>query len=372
MLARRMRSAINLSHNDRPQQPNRRHLEKADHQEERMPIGVGLIGLGMAVKPHILSLIELQVQGRIRIVGGFSPSPGRRSAFAQQWSVPVFDRQEDLLSRSDLDLVLVLTPPGTHLPIAQATATAGKHILVEKPAEISVSRGESLASLAEAAGVRCGVCLQHRFRPASLRLKAVLDQGDLGDILSASASIRWWRDDTYFRQPGRGMKARDGGGVLLTQAIHTLDLLLHFAGPHKNIAGFASTSPLRAIDTEDVAAAAVRFQSGAVGVLDATSVARPGYPERIEIAGTRGSAYLETFQLAIHRSEGEAPEIVGTAQSGGGGADPMAFDHGPHRAVITEMLNAIEERREPSNNVRSALHVQRLIEAWLSDATARA
>ncbi|MDB5501629.1 MAG: hypothetical protein JWR89_1531 [Tardiphaga sp.] len=336
-----------------------------------MPMGVGLIGLGMAVKPHITSLLELQTQGRIRIVGGFAPSQERRSAFAQQWGVPTFDKQEDLLSRPELDLVLILTPPGTHLPIAQAAATAGKHILVEKPVEISVSRGEALAALTEAAGVRCGVCLQHRFRPASLRLKAALDQGELGKILSASASIRWWRDDAYFRQPGRGTKARDGGGVLLTQAIHTLDLLLHFAGPHTDVAGFASTSPLRAIDTEDVAAAAIRFQGGAIGVLDATSVARPGYPERIEIAGTHGSAYLETFQLVIHRREGP-PESVGTAQSGGGGADPMAFDHGPHRAVITEMLDAIEQRREPSNSVRSALHVQRLIEAWLSDAASRA
>jgi UDP-N-acetyl-2-amino-2-deoxyglucuronate dehydrogenase len=335
-----------------------------------VPIGVGLIGLGMAVKPHITSLRELEAEGRVRIVGGVSPSPERRHAFAQQWKVPVFERHDDLLAAPGLDLVLILTPPRTHLPIAEAVAAAGKHILVEKPVEVSVTRGEALASAAEAAGVRCGVCLQHRFRPASLHLKSLLEAAGLGQILSASASIRWWRDEAYFAQAGRGMLARDGGGVLLTQAIHTLDLLLHLVGPHKDVAGFAFTSPLRAIDTEDVAAAAIRFHNGAVGVLDATSVARPGYPERIEIAGTRGSAVLETLQLTINRTEG-APEIVGSVQSGGGGADPMAFDHGPHRAVITEMLDAIEQGREPSNNVRSALHVQRLIEALLADATAR-
>jgi len=142
------------------------------------------------------------------------------------------------------------------------------------------------------------------------------------------------------------------------------------AGPHKDVAGFAYTSPLRAIDTEDVAAAAIRFQSGAIGVLDATTVARPGYPERIEIAGTRGSAVLEALQLTVNHAEG-ASEIIGSVQSGGGGADPMAFDHGPHRAVITEMLDAIEQGRAPSNNARSALHVQRLIEAVLKDAAAR-
>ena len=335
-----------------------------------MPIGVGLIGLGMAVKPHITSLRELETEGRVRVVGGFSPSQPRRLAFAQTWGAPVFERQEDLLAAPGLDLILILTPPGTHLPIAEAVAAAGKHILVEKPVEFTVLRGEALAAAAEAAGVRCAVCLQHRFRPASLHLKSLLNAGELGQILSASASVRWWRDDAYFRQPGRGMRVRDGGGVLLSQAIHTLDLLLHLVGPHQDVTGFATTSPLRAIDTEDVAAAAIRFQSGAIGVLDATTVARPGYPERIEIAGTRGSAVLETFQLTVNRAQG-APEIIGSRQSGGGGADPMAFDHGPHRAVISEMLDAIEQGRDPSNNARSALHVQRLIEAWLADAAAR-
>jgi len=335
-----------------------------------MAIGVGLIGLGMAIKPHMLSLRELEAAGRVKIVGGFSPSRERRDAFAAQWKAPVFERQEDLLARSDLGMVLILTPPGTHLSVAQAAAAAGKHMLVEKPVEFTVARGEAIVTAAEAAGVRAGVCFQHRFRLASLRLKAMLEADELGKILSASASVRWWRDGNYFKQAGRGMKARDGGGVLITQAVHTLDLLLHLAGPHRDVTGYAFTSPLRAIDTEDVAAAAVRFQSGAVGALDATTVARPGYPERIDIAGTTGSAVLETFQLTINRA-GQDTEIVGSAQSGGGGSDPMAFDHGPHRAVITEMLDAIEQKREPSNNVRSGLHVQRLIEAWLEDAAKR-
>ena len=168
------------------------------------------------------------------------------------------------------------------------------------------------------------------------------------------------------------MKARDGGGVLLTQAIHTLDLLLHLMGPVRDAAGFAVTSPLRKIDTEDVAAAALRFENGAIGVLDAASVARPGFPERIEIAGTSGSAVLAAHRLELHGMDGAPPEVFGQEGSGGGGADPMAFDHGPHRALITEMLDAIEQGREPSNSARSALPVQRLIEAVLADAARRA
>lgn len=337
-----------------------------------MPIGVGLIGLGMATAPHMMSLRELEESGRVRIIGGHAPSAARREAFTARWDAPVFAEQAALLAAPGLDLVLVLTPPGAHLHVAQAAIAARKHILVEKPIELTVARGEALAAAAEAAGVRCGVCLQHRFRPAALRLKAALASGALGKPLSASASIRWWRDDAYFAQPGRGTMARDGGGVLLTQAIHTLDLLLHLMGPVRDAAGFAITSPLRKIDTEDVAAAALRFENGAIGVLDATSVARPGFPERIEIAGTSGSAVLAAHRLELHGMDGAPPEVVGQEGSGGGGADPMAFDHGPHRALITEMLDAIEQGREPSNSARSALPVQRLIEAVLADSARRA
>ncbi|SDB70032.1 Gfo/Idh/MocA family protein [Belnapia rosea] len=330
-------------------------------------LGVGMVGLGMAVAPHALALRDFEGAGRARFIGGFSPSAERRTAFAARWQAPVFDRLEALLAAPDLDLVLVLTPPAAHLPVAEAAAAAGKHLLVEKPLEFDLARAEALVSMAERAGVTLGVVFQHRFRPAALRLKAALEAGLLGDPLSASATIRWWRDANYFAQPGRGMKARDGGGVLLTQAIHTIDLLLHLMGPVAEVAAFARTSPLRAIDTEDIVAATLRFAGGAIGTLDATTVARPGFPERIEIAGTRGSAMLVAERLELH-AEGGSPEIIDHGNAGGGGADPMAFDHGPHRTLHAEMLDAIVEGREPRNSGASALGVQRLIGALLRAA----
>src|SRR5215207_3886020 len=132
-----------------------------------MPIGLGLIGLGMATAPHMMSLRELEESGRVRIIGGHAPSATRRHAFTARWDAPVFAEQAALLAAPGLDLVLVLTPPGAHLPVAHAAIAAGKHILVEKPIELTVARG-------------CGVCLQHRFRPAALRLKATLASGALG------------------------------------------------------------------------------------------------------------------------------------------------------------------------------------------------
>lgn len=329
--------------------------------------GVGIIGLGMAVKPHALALRDLEAAGRLRVLGGFAPSGDRRAGFAAAWGWPVFDRIDALLAAPGLDLVVILTPPGTHLPLAEQALAAGCHVLVEKPVEWDAARAAALVDAATRAGRRAAVVFQHRFRPAALRLKAALDQGALGGILSASASIRWWRDDAYFATPGRGIKARDGGGVLLTQAIHTLDLLLHLAGPVASVTGFARTSGLRAIDTEDIAACALRFATGAIGAVDATTVARPGFPERIEIAGTRGSAMLVAERLDLHIA-GQAPEVIDHGSAGGGGADPMAFDHGPHRAMITEVLDAIAQDRPPSNGAATGLPVQRLIEAWLRSA----
>ncbi len=324
---------------------------------------VGLVGLGMASLPHMLALRDLEAEGRLRIAGGFSPSADRRAAFAARWSVPVFDTLDGVITASDL--LLVLTPPGAHLPMVQAAAAAGRHVLVEKPLEITAERAQRLVDAA--AGITLAVVFQHRFRPASLRLKQVIESGALGTLLSCSASIRWWRDAAYFAQPGRGMKGRDGGGVLLTQSIHTLDLLLHLAGPVDRLAALAVTSPLRAIDTEDIAAATLRFANGAIGVLDATTVAEPGFPERIEIAGTGGSAVLVAERLELHL-KGQPVEVLDRGLAGGGGADPMAFDHGPHRSMIAEVLAAIAEKRPPSNSGASGLSVQRTIEAILRSA----
>jgi predicted dehydrogenase len=321
----------------------------------------------MATQPHMLAIRDLEAAGTARLVGGFSPSAERREGFSQRWKAPVFDSQEALLAAAGLDLVLVLTPPGAHLPVVRAAAAAGKHLLVEKPLERTAAEAQALVDVARDAGVTLGVVFQHRFRPAALRLKQAVTGGELGTLLSCSASIRWWRDAAYFAQTGRGMKARDGGGVLLTQAIHTLDLLLHIAGPLARVGALAKTSGLRAIDTEDMACAALQFANGAIGALDATTVAEPGYPERVEIAGTSGSACLVAERLELH-VKGRPVEIVEGAMAGGGGADPMAFDHGPHRAMLAEMCDAITQRRAPTHDGATGLPVLQAIEAILRSA----
>ncbi|MGE5171552.1 MAG: Gfo/Idh/MocA family protein [Rudaea sp.] len=324
--------------------------------------GLGIVGLGMALKPHLLALADLA--GRIEVVGAYSPSAERRAAFSTQTGIPTVDALERLLADPRVAALLVLTPPRTHVDIATRAAVAGKDVLLEKPVDVSLPGAQALVERFEAHRRTLGVVFQHRFRPGALRLAQLLQANELGRLLDVSASIRWWRPPEYFAQPGRGMLARDGGGVLLTQAIHTLDLLLALAGPAQRIAAVCRTSPLRRIDTEDIACASVTFASGAIGVIDATTTAYPGYPECIQLAGENGSAKLEAEALSVRWHDGRTLDVAG-ASAGGGGADPMAFSHGPHRLLIEDFVDAVEQGRTPRVSGRSALRVQALIEAML-------
>ncbi len=319
-----------------------------------------IIGLGMASPPHIQALQALR--GRVEIAAAWSPDATRRRTVCQAHGIPEATSFDSILADRTIDLALVLTPPWTHLDLAGACARAGKHVILEKPVEATLERVEQLVHCCESAGVRLGIVFQTRFRPHYRLLHGLVHQGRLGRLLSVSASIRWWRPDSYYAEAGRGMRARDGGGVLLTQAIHTLDLLLGLAGPVEKVLGFHATTPLRRIDTEHVVAGAVRFARGALGVIDATTTAFPGSPERIELAGELGSAILQRSRLQVWFKNGETIDDE-QEYGGGSGADPMGFSPVAHQALIEDMLDALDTGRIPFSDGRSALPVHRLIDA---------
>ena len=313
----------------------------------------------MAVTPHAKSLLDLK--DRVQVAYAFSPSKERRTRFAERFAFPQCDRLDTILEDRSVGAVLVLTPPNTHLEIVERCAAAGKHVLLEKPLEISTARAEDLVR--KSTRVKLGVVLQHRFRPAAQELRERMK--DLGQLVSASAAIPNWRPQSYYDQPGRGTRWRDGGGVLLTQGIHTLDLFLSFVGEAAEVKSFVTTTPVHQMETEDLVAAAVRFKSGALGNVHATTTAYPGYPERIELIGTRGTALLEGTSLRMQFTDGTSFDFKTEAGSGGTGADPMAFPHDWHRGVLADFLDAIEQDREPRVSGAEALKVHRFIDALL-------
>ena len=327
---------------------------------------VAIIGLGMAVTPHAKSLLDLA--DRVEVSHAISPSPQRRQAFSRRFAFALGDSLEPVLRDDSVEIAAVLTPPNTHLEIVTQLARAGKHVLLEKPLEVSSARAVQLVETCRDAGVTLGVVLQHRFKPAAERLAAILKAGALGQIVNCSTSIRLWRPQSYYDEPGRGTLARDGGGVLLTQGIHTLDLMLSLAGPVVELCGYATTSAVHRMQTEDLVCAAVRFASGAVGVIDATTAAYPGGPERIELIGTLGNASLAGTALCVAYQNGRREEVAADASAGGTGADPMAFPHDYHLGVWRDFLNALDEGRPPRVSGTEALQVHALIDALIAAA----
>jgi UDP-N-acetyl-2-amino-2-deoxyglucuronate dehydrogenase len=327
---------------------------------------VAIVGLGMAHKPHLQSLREL---GDVaEIAACHAPSASRRAEFSSRNpDLPVAADLDAVLRDSSIDAVVLLTPPTTHLELVERCAASGKHVLLEKPVEVSVERARRAVAIMAGARLTFGVVLQHRFRDAARKLARLVQSGELGTLLSASAAIRWWRSPEYFAQAGRGMKARDGGGVLLTQAIHTLDLFQSLTGPITKVAALAKTSPLRVIDTEDIAVAGVEFRGGAIGTIDATTVSYPGFPERIELACENATAVLAAESLDVFWKDGRHDRHEGSS-AGGGGADPMAFSHKAHKALIVDFLEAVREGSEPAVSGREAVKVQVLIEAMLQSS----
>jgi predicted dehydrogenase len=331
---------------------------------------VALIGLGMAATPHAKSLLDLK--DRVEVAAACSRGEERRRAFAARFPFPTTADLDAVVDDPAIDAVLLLTPPSARVDLVERLGRAGKHILMEKPVERTTAAATRIVEAAERAGITLGIVFQHRFRQASERLRALIDAGALGDGLAAAhVALPWWRPQAYYDEPGRGTLARDGGGVLLSQAIHTLDLMLSLTGPAREVAAVAGTTRLHRMETEDFVGAGLRFANGALGALMATTAECPGFPERIELVGTRVTAVLAGGDLTLFHHHDGRTERFGEEQRTGGGADPMDFPHDAHRAVLTDFLDALDEGRNPRVCGREALKVHRFIDALLRSSAER-
>ena len=319
---------------------------------------VALVGLGPAALPHLRSLQDLTDCIEFRYA--FARRPDADRVLPYTGPVQLTDSLDMILQDPEVQAVIVATPPATHLEICQRCFAAGKHVLLEKPLEVNFERSKRLVELAEAAGLRLGLVLQHRYREASVALEKILQEGRLGEVQAASVRIPWWRSQAYYNEPGRGTMARDGGGVLLTQAIHTLDLFRSLVGVRSVKSAVVRQTKLHQMETEDYVSALLVLGNGAPGDLMATTAMFSGFSETIEIIGSLGSARLSGANLEVQFLEG-SPFSIRSEGGTGSGANMMDFSHEPHRALLSEFMTSIQENRDPRVNGRDALATQALI-----------
>lgn len=318
-----------------------------------------LIGLGMVSKTYGDAIAKCETVDLSLV---YARSPDAREAFLSDW--PQLNARAasnvDEIAASDVDFVILTTPPNARSEIVETLAAAGKPILMEKPVERTLDAATALVERCEAAGVPLGIMLQHRARPVVADLRAVI--GDLGPLRMAEVNVPWWRPQAYYDEPGRGTYARDGGGVMISQAIHTMDLMLSLTGPVAEVSAMSATTGFHDMESEDFVCAGLRFANGAVGQLFATTASFPGRGETVTLHFAEGSAHLEAGQLKIDRRDGTS-EVLGQAATSGAGADPMAFTSDWHRFVIEDFAQSLTDKRAPLVPGRDALEVHRLIAA---------
>lgn len=319
-----------------------------------------LIGLGMIADKHAYAIAA--TKGAVVLDTVMARREPVAAEFAARHGVSHFCTNIAEVIARQPDFVIVLTPPDARVELHTALIDAGIPILMEKPLERTAKAARDLVDQAEAAGVPFGVVLQHRARLAARKFAQLLESGQLGTFGMVDVQIPWWRDQAYYDELGRGTYARDGGGVLITQAIHTMDLMLSLTGPVTRVQAMARRSPLHQMEAEDVVAAGLDFASGAVGMLTATTASFPGGRERITLHGSKASASLTAATLTISHRNGEVHTVDGTTETGGG-ADPTAFTHAWHQSIITQFAEDIGAGRDLRLPARAAMDVHYLIDA---------
>lgn len=313
-----------------------------------MTRGFGIIGAGTIAKIHA-EAIGLLPGARLSAVTDVDAGAAR--TFAADHGCAAEESLDALLARPDVDVLCVCTPSGLHADIGVRAAKAGKHLIIEKPVDVTLEAADRLIDAVREAGVAMTVISQHRFDPGVVELKRLIDDGALGRLVLGEASTKWYRTQAYYdKAEWRGTWAMDGGS-LLNQGVHYVDLLRWCMGPVTEVTAVCSTQA-HDIEVEDTALAVVKFASGAVGTIRSTTAAFPGFPQSLEITGTQGTAIIEDGQLvrvALAGDEGRppAPEAPPHVEQEAA-SDPAAVTPEIHAAQIADFLRGIDEGRDPA------------------------
>jgi UDP-N-acetyl-2-amino-2-deoxyglucuronate dehydrogenase len=328
-------------------------------------VAFGIVGPGMIGKVHAEAI---QALPNARLVAVCGRQATKTQEFAARFGATAYTDYEQFLAHPGLQVVNLCTPSGSHAAEGCAAARAGKHVLTEKPIETTLAKADALIAACDEAGVKLGVIFQSRFLPAVQRIKRALEENRLGRLMLGDAIVKWYRAPEYYADSWHGTLALDGGGALINQAIHTVDLLRWLVGPVET--AFALKGALRypQIEAEDTLVASLRFQNGALGVVQAATSAKPGFKRRVEISGERGTIILDGDAISVWAIDGEESAASNDAQLTDGSANPAAISNEGHRLQIADMVQAILENRVPMIDGREGRLSLEVVEALYTSA----
>lgn len=308
-------------------------------------LGIGIIGTGSIVNTYLKCIDELE---DAKLIGLYTTAASRVKEAQKIFRAPILDNLEEFLNLPGLDLVCICNKSGLHGEAAISAARSGKHVLCEKPLEVTTKKIDAVIEACRENQIVLGCVLQNRCSAAYRAVENVVRNGLLGKLLLGNAHINWYRSKEYYsNNPWRGSRAFDGGAAFMNQGIHTIDLLLNLMGEVTSVFGNMKTM-VHDIECEDVGAGILNFENGAIGTITASTALYPGYPERLEIYGAKGSILMEGGKISAWHVEGvPAPEIGSYEENPTGAANPTDIGHVNHRTVLEDMIVAIKENRPP-------------------------
>lgn len=317
-----------------------------------MPIGFGIIGCGMIAHFHARAIGDIR---GAKLVACYDRIPAAADKLAEATGCKAYHDLDAMLADPAIEVVTIGTPSGAHLDPAVAAARAGKHVIVEKPLEITLRRCDKIIEACDKAGVTLSTIFPSRFHEPSGEIKRAIEQGRFGQLTVGDAFVKWYRSQAYYDSGAwRGTWELDGGGALMNQAIHSVDLLTWLMGPVVEVRARTALLAHERIAVEDVALATVAFANGALGVIEASTAIYPGYLKRIEIHGSSGSAAMEEedivkwdFAKPAKRDAAILEKMSQHKSGGGGAADPKAIGHHGHTRQFQDVLTAIKKGTKP-------------------------
>ncbi|NLO02861.1 MAG: Gfo/Idh/MocA family oxidoreductase [Bacteroidales bacterium] len=305
----------------------------------------GIVGAGSIADFHAKAVQSL---ANACLKGICGTNPVKVKTLAEKYKCKIYKSTTEMLGDPGIDIISIATPSGAHMEPAVEAANNGKHVICEKPLEVSLERIDNMIEAHAKSGTRLGGIFNYRFNEVVRLLKKTVDSGRFGKITNASVYVPWWRSDEYYKSSWRGTRLLDGGGALMNQSIHMVDMLQYVAGPVSSLKAYTATLAHPQIEVEDSAAAVLRFRNGALGIIYGSTASFPGQFRRIEISGTRGTAIIEENSIKVwnfDQQNDEDEEIIqkfSNIEGGGGVSDPMAIPFEPHARNIAAFISSVE------------------------------